>query len=89
MTAGPFPVPEGVNIDGKRHGEAVTFSEALELAGLPDFPDVWAIVPDATGDGLRLMWADACSIDELDRSCDWNREALAYVRASDTPRGTA
>lgn len=89
MSAGPFPPPEGTRLGGRKHGDPVTFPEALELAGLPDFPEDWAIVPDESGEGLRLMWGDACTTAELERSCSWNGEALAYVRALNTPRGDA
>lgn len=52
----PSPVPLGVRLGNFTHGDAVTFPEALELAGRPDFPEHWAIVPDESGSGLRLMW---------------------------------
>lgn len=89
MSAFPEPAPLGVSLGGRTHGDAVTFPEALELAGLADFPEDWAIVPDETGEGLRLMWGDACTTEELERSCHWNVEALAYLKASRTPSGTA
>lgn len=87
MSGPPFPVPEGARIGGRMHGERVTFREALECAALPDFPELWAIVPD--GDSLRLMWGDACSLELLERADAWNRDALAEVRAAFTPRGEA
>jgi hypothetical protein len=81
----PFPVPEGAHLGGRTHGERVTCRGALECAALPDFPELWAIVPE--GEGLRLMWADACTLAQLERADAWNREALAEARAHFTPRG--
>lgn len=89
MSAGPLPVPAGVRLGAFTHGDTVTFPEALECASRPEFPDSWAIVPDTVGDGLRLMWADACTTAELERCTTWNVETVALIRASDTPRGSA
>lgn len=84
--AGPFPAPRGEHLNGVTHGQRVTPREAQHLAALPAFPDVWAIVPSPTGDTLTLRWADACTLDELQRSTDWNAQHLARLT---THRGRA
>lgn len=89
MTAGPFPVPEGVSLAGLKHGSRVSEAQALHLAGLPEFPEHWAIVPSVDGSRLALMWGDACTFEELGRSIAWNTAALAYVQAESTSRGDA
>lgn len=59
--AGPWPVPDGASVGGVPHGAEVSEAQAMHLAGLPDFPEHWAIVPSADGSRLALMWGNACS----------------------------
>ena len=87
--AGPFPAPDGEHLAGYVHGQPVSEGEALHLAALPEFPEVWVIVPSPAGDALALKWGDACTLDELTRAADWNAQQLAQLAAQDTPRGQA
>lgn len=88
--AGPFPVPEGANLGGYSHGTALTEHEALTLAGLPDFPEHWVICPcESGGAPFTLLWGNAASDEQLERSSTWATLTAASLRASDTPRGSA
>ncbi|WP_029478207.1 hypothetical protein [Deinococcus frigens] len=88
--AGPYPVPQGVNLGGVEHGAALTELEALTLAGLPDFVDDWAICPsEAGGAPFTLLWGNAATNTELDRASAWAEMTTASLRAADMPTGTA
>lgn len=87
---GPYPVPEGVTLGGYSHGTALTEHEALTLAGLPDFPEHWVICPcESGGAPFTLLWGNAASDEQLERSSTWATLTAASLRASDTPRGSA
>lgn len=86
---GPTPQPPGARLGLYRHGDTVSERAALELAGHPDFPEDWLICPDAEGEGLRLMWGDTCSTEELERACSWNDLTLAALKAERLPSSTA
>lgn len=87
---GPYPVPEGVTLGGYAHGTALTEHEALTLAGLPDFADDWVLCPSESGGApFTLLWGNAASDEQLERSSTWATLTAASLRASDTPRGSA
>lgn len=86
---GQTPAPPTAQLGLYRHGDAVSETAALELAGRPDFSEDWVICPDANSEGLRLMWGDACSTEELERVVSWNDLTLAALKAERLPSGTA
>lgn len=86
--AGPYSVPHGATLAGYAHGTALTEHEALRLAGLPDFPEHWVIVPSELGTApLTLLWGDAASTEQLKRAAQWAELTTLAMRA--TARGTA
>ncbi|WP_293909065.1 hypothetical protein [Deinococcus sp.] len=72
-----------------RHGDTVSEKAALELAGRPDFPASWLIVPSPDGERLSLMWGDACTTAELSRSSVWNTMQRATIQAARHHSGEA
>ncbi|WP_407543690.1 hypothetical protein Q0M94_28160 (plasmid) [Deinococcus radiomollis] len=62
---------------------------ALQLLGCPDFADDWAILPSVDDLTLTLVWADACTLEELQRVNAWIRGQTAGFRAAAIPAGRA
>lgn len=88
--AGPYPAPEGVSLGGYAHGTALTEHEALTLAGLPEFPELWLICPSESGGApFALLWGDAATNEQLERSSNWATVTTAALQAEGRARGSA
>ncbi len=83
-------MPAGVLLGGYAHGTALTEHEALRLAGLPDFVDLWALCPSEGGGApYTLLWGDAATDEQLEAASTWATVTTAALRAQDTARGSA